>query len=48
MFNASRRHKDHCFSMDQFYKDAAAVRSYKDAAAVQGLASVARNPHDSG
>ena len=27
MFNASRRHKDHCFSMDQFYKDAAAVRS---------------------
>ena len=27
MFNASRRHKDHCFSMDQFYKDAAAVRN---------------------
>lgn len=25
MFNASRRHKDHCVSMDQFYKDAAAV-----------------------
>jgi phospholipase C len=27
MSNASRRHKDHCFSMDQFYKDAAAVRT---------------------
>ena len=27
MFNASRRHKDHCTSMDAFYADAAAVRN---------------------